>query len=57
MYSLIRKLKITKKLTTSIKRKFDLFENYENIKLPEKFNFTENKNLIKSNISKKNLNH
>jgi len=32
--------------------KFSLFENYENIKLPEKFTFKDNKNLIKSNTSK-----
>ena len=30
-----------------IKSKFDLFQNYENIKLPEKFTFKENKNAIK----------
>ena len=36
----------------SIIDKFNLFENYENIKLPEKFTFKKNKNLIKSNISK-----
>ena len=32
--------------------KFSLFENYENIKLPEKFTFKDNKNLIKSNTSR-----
>ncbi len=36
----------------SIIKKFDTFEYYENIKLPEKFTFRKNKNLIKSNISK-----
>ena len=36
-----------------IKDKFDLFKNYENIKLPEKFTFKNNKHTIKSNISKK----
>ena len=36
----------------SIINKFDLFENYENIKLPEKFSFKKNKNSIKSNVSK-----
>ena len=36
----------------SIIRKFDLFENYENIKLPEKFTHKKNSNLVKSNISK-----
>ncbi len=35
-----------------IKRKFDLYKNYENIKLPEKFTYKENKHSIKSNISK-----
>lgn len=32
--------------------KFSLFENYENITLPEKFTFKKNKNIIKSNTSK-----
>ena len=32
--------------------KFSFFENYENIKLPEKFTFKDNKNLIKSNTSR-----
>ena len=36
----------------SIKKNFDLFTKYENIKLPEKFTFSKNKNKIKSNISK-----
>tara|TARA_B100000963_G_scaffold361426_1_gene396688 strand:- start:330 stop:1787 length:1458 start_codon:yes stop_codon:yes gene_type:complete len=36
----------------SIIKKFDTFEYYENIRLPEKFTFRKNKNLIKSNISK-----
>ncbi len=35
-----------------IKSKFNLFENYENIKLPVKFTFKDNQHLIKSNISK-----
>ena len=35
-----------------IKNNFDLFQQYENIKLPEKFTFKKNKNRIKSNISK-----
>ena len=35
-----------------IKSKFDLFQNYENIRLPEKFTFKENKHSVKSNISK-----
>ena len=36
----------------SIISKFALFENYENISLPEKFTFKKNMNLIKSNTSK-----
>ncbi len=35
-----------------IKNNFDLFHEYENIRLPEKFTFKKNKNKIKSNISK-----
>ena len=35
-----------------IKNNFDLFQQYENIGLPEKFTFEKNKNKIKSNISK-----
>ena len=46
------KIKNYKEKYDSIIRKFDLFEDYENIKLPEKFNFKKNKNLVKSNISK-----
>ena len=37
---------------SSIKRNFELFQNYENIILPERFVFKKNKNKIKSNISK-----
>ena len=36
-----------------IKQKFELFEDYSNIKLPTKFTYQKNKNKIKSNISKK----
>jgi anthranilate synthase component 1 len=36
----------------SIKKRFDLYEDFENIKLPEQFTFKPNKNLIKSNTSK-----
>ncbi len=36
----------------SIKNRFNLYENYENIKLPENFTFRKNSNLIKSNTSK-----
>ena len=46
------KIKNYKETYRSIINKFDLFENYENIKLPEKFTYKRNKNLIKSNTSK-----
>ena len=36
----------------SVKQKFELFKNYENIALPEKFTHKKNKNKIKSNISR-----
>ena len=36
----------------AIKKRFDLYEDFENIKLPEQFSFKPNKNLIKSNTSK-----
>tara|TARA_B110000285_G_scaffold229873_1_gene295475 strand:- start:2100 stop:3557 length:1458 start_codon:yes stop_codon:yes gene_type:complete len=36
----------------SIKKKFDTFEDYSNIKLPIKFTYHKNKHKIKSNISK-----
>ena len=35
-----------------IKNNFDLFQQYENIRLPERFTFKKNKNKIKSNISR-----
>ncbi|MEC7100197.1 MAG: anthranilate synthase component I [Pseudomonadota bacterium] len=35
-----------------INKKFDLYEDFEKIKLPEQFTFKPNKNLIKSNTSK-----
>ena len=37
----------------AIKKKFDLYQDFENIKLPEQFTFKPNKNLIRSNTSKK----
>ena len=46
------KIKDYKSTYTEIKKKFSLFENYENISLPEKFTFKKNNNLIKSNTSK-----
>ena len=36
----------------AINKRFDLYEDFENIKLPEQFSFKPNKNLIKSNTSK-----
>ena len=47
------KIKDYKETYRSIIKKFDLYENYENIKLPERFTYKKNKNLIKSNTSKK----
>ncbi len=47
------KIKNYKETYKSIISKFNLFENYENIKLPEKFTYKKNKNIIKSNTSKK----
>ena len=46
------RIKDYKSTYTEIKKKFSLFENYENITLPEKFTFKKNNNLIKSNTSK-----
>ncbi len=47
------KIKDYKGTYKSIIKKFELFKDYENIKLPEKFTYRINKNLIKSNTSKK----
>ncbi len=46
-------IKNYKETYNSIIKRFNLFEDYENIKLPERFTFEENRNTIKSNISKK----
>ena len=46
------KIKNYKEFYNSIIDKFILFENYENITMPEKFTFKKNENLIKSNTSK-----
>ena len=46
------KIKNYKEIYDSIIKKFETFENFENIKLPEQFTFKLNKSLIKSNISK-----
>ena len=37
----------------AIRKKFEIYEDYSNIKLPVKFTYTKNRNKIKSNISKK----
>ena len=47
------KIKNYKETYEAIVKKFELFKNFENIKLPEQFTFKQNKNSIKSNISKK----
>ena len=46
------KIKNYKEKYFSIIKKFELFENFENIKLPEQFTLSSNKNIIKSNTSK-----
>ncbi len=46
------KIKNYKETYNSILKKFDLYQNFENIKLPDRFTFKPNKNSIKSNISK-----
>ncbi len=46
------KIKNYKETYDSIINRFNLFRDYENIKLPEKFTYKKNKNLIKSNTSK-----
>ena len=47
-----KKIKNYDKEFASVMKKFQLFDHYQNIKLPEKFTHKKNKNLIKSNISK-----
>ena len=46
------KIKSYQETYESIIKRFELYENFENIKLPEQFTFKPNKNFIKSNISK-----
>ena len=46
------KIKSYQETYESIIKRFQLYENFENIKLPEQFTFKPNKNFIKSNISK-----
>ena len=47
------KIKDYKNAYNSIIKKFELYESFENIKLPEQFTFKPNKNSIKSNTTKK----
>ncbi len=46
------KIKSYRETYESIIKRFELYESFENIKLPEQFTFKPNKNFIKSNISK-----
>ena len=46
------KIKSYQETYESIIKRFEIYENFENIKLPEQFTFKPNKNFIKSNISK-----
>ena len=47
------KIENYKQAYESILKKFELYSNFENIKLPDQFTLKRNKNLIKSNTSKK----
>ena len=47
------KIENYKQAYESILKKFELYSNFENIKLPDQFTLKTNKNLIKSNTSKK----
>ncbi len=47
------KIKDYREAYNSIIKKFELYSSFENIKLPDQFTFKSNKNLIKSNTSKK----
>ena len=49
------KIENYKQAYESILKKFELYSNFENIKLPDQFTLKTNKNLIKSNTSKKDL--
>jgi anthranilate synthase component 1 len=46
------KIKNYKEQYDLINKKFDLYEDFENIRLPDQFTFQPNKNLIKSNTTK-----
>ena len=52
----IQKIKNYKETYEKIIKKFELYQNFENIRF-EQFTFKNNNNLVKSNISKKSLNH
>ena len=45
-------IKNYKETYESVSKKFDLYEGFENIRLPDQFTFKPNKNLIKSNTKK-----
>ncbi len=47
------KIKNYRETYDAILKRFKLFKSFENIKLPEQFTFKTNKNLIKSNTTKK----
>jgi anthranilate synthase component 1 len=47
------KIKNYKEHYESVRKKFDLYEDFENITLPTQFTYKPNKNLIKSNTTKK----
>ena len=47
------KIRNYKEAYDNVIKKFDLYENFENIKLPEQFSLKPNTNSIKSNTSKK----
>ncbi len=49
------KIKNYEETYRSVINKFNEFENYEDIRLPERLTFKQNNNLIKSNISKENF--
>ena len=46
------RIKDYKEHYNSVNKKFDLYEDFENITLPEQFTYKPNKNLIKSNTTK-----
>ena len=46
------KIKDYKEYYASVCKKFDLYEDFQNIRLPDQFTYKPNKNLIKSNMTK-----